>query len=452
MSETAFPEGFLWGAATASYQIEGAAREDGKGESIWDRFCRVPGAISNGDTGDVACDHYHRWRTDIENMRDLGLKAYRFSVSWPRLLPTGKGKLNRRGLDFYQTLVDALLANGIEPALTMYHWDLPQALQEHGGWVARDTASWFADYAACLFSALGDRVHIWITLNEPWVSAFLGYAQGIHAPGIRSFAKAVEASHILLLAHAKAVEAYRQVTPAKGRIGIALDLHPVYPLTDGISDQEAARVADGHQNRWFLDPVFSGAYPADMQDLYARSGIVPRIESGDGELLRSNPPDFLGVNYYFPQRAAASQKHAVLGFENCTPRDCKKTEMGWEVHPRGLHELLMRLKADYGNPAMMVTENGIACRDESREGEQIADFDRVEFIRSHLREARRAIADGAKLEGYFVWSLMDNFEWAAGYSKRFGITHVDYRTQGRTWKKSAGWYQRVIGANGAVLE
>jgi beta-glucosidase len=452
MSEPAFPEGFLWGAATASYQVEGAAREDGKGESIWDRFCRVPGAIANGDTGDIACDHYHRWRDDLENMRDLGLKAYRFSVSWPRLFPTGKGKLNRRGLDFYQALVDALLENRIEPVLTMYHWDLPQALQEHGGWVARDTASWFADYAACLFSALGDRVRTWITLNEPWVSSFLGYAQGIHAPGIRSFAKAVEASHTLLLAHAKAVQAYRQVRPAKGRIGISLDLHPVYPLTDGLSDQEAARIADGHQNRWFLDPLFTGAYPADMRELYARCGIAPRAEPDDGELLRNNPPDFLGVNYYFPQRVFASQAHAVLGFEKHVPADCEKTDMGWEVHPRGLRELLMRLKADYGNPALMITENGVACRDESREGGQVADFDRVDFIRSHLREARRAIADGARLEGYFLWSLLDNFEWAEGYSKRFGITRVDFKSQGRTWKKSASWYQRVIASNGAALE
>jgi beta-glucosidase len=452
MPETAFPEGFLWGAATAAYQIEGAAREDGKGESIWDRFCRVPGAIANGDTGDIACDHYHRWRDDVENMRDLGLKSYRFSVSWPRLFPAGRAKLNRRGLDFYQTLVDALLSNGIEPALTVYHWDLPQVLQEHGGWVARDTASWFAEYAACLFFALGDRVRTWITLNEPWVSSFLGYAQGVHAPGIRSFAKAVEASHTLLLAHAKAMQAYRQVSPSKGRVGISLDLHPVYPLTDGISDQEAARIADGHQNRWFLDPLFTGAYPVDMQELYSRCGIAPRVEPGDGELLRDNPPDFLGVNYYSPLRVFASQAHSILGYEQHVPRDCEKTDMGWEVHPPGLYEVLMRLKAGYGNPVVMVTENGAAFRDESLEGGQVADFDRVGYIRSHLGEARRAIAGGAKLEGYFLWSLMDNFEWAEGYSKRFGITRVDFKSQGRTWKKSASWYQRVIGSNGAVLE
>lgn len=451
MSETAFPEGFLWGAATAAYQIEGAAREDGKGESIWDRFCRVPGAIRNGDTGDVACDHYHRWRTDVENMRDLGLKAYRFSVSWARIFPLGRGKPNRRGLDFYQTLIDALLEHHIEPALTLYHWDLPQALQDRGGWLARDTASWFTEYAAFLFSALGDRVRTWITINEPWVAGFIGYAEGIHAPGLRGLAKGVEASHVLLMAHARAVEAYRQVSSAKGRIGIALDLHPVYPLTDGISDQEAARVADGNKNRWFLDPVFTGEYPADMRELYAQSGIAPRVEPGDGEVLRSNPPDFLGVNYYFPQRAAASQKHPVLGFENRVPRDCKTTEMGWEVFPPGLYDLLMRLKADYGDPGMMITENGVACRDEKREGDQIADDDRIEYIGAHLAEARRAIADGAKVQGYFAWSLMDNFEWAEGYSKRFGLTHVDYKTQARTWKKSACWYRGVIETNGAAL-
>jgi beta-glucosidase len=450
MAERSFPEGFLWGAATSAYQVEGAVREDGRGESIWDRFCRVPGAVVGGDTGDTACDHYHRWQSDVENMRDLGLKAYRFSVAWPRLFPGGRGKLNRKGLDFYQGLVEALLAAGIEPVLTLYHWDLPQGLQDHGGWTNRDTASWFADYAACLFAALGDRVQKWVTINEPWVAAFLGYAEGVHAPGIRSFPAAVQASHVLLLAHAKAVQACRQVGSAQARIGITLDMQTVYPLTDGASDEDAARVADGHRNRWFLQPVLAGSYPSDMMELYAAKNAAPRAEQADMELLAANRSDFLGVNYYFPQRVIASQEHAVLGFETRVPPECAKTAMGWEIHPRGLYDLLIRLKRDWGNPAMMITENGAAFADEQVKGGQVADVDRIDYVRSHLGEARRAIADGARLEGYFLWSLMDNFEWAYGYTKRFGITHVDFRTQARTWKKSASWYQGVIASNGAA--
>ena len=451
MAEKSFPDGFLWGAATAACQVEGAAREDGKGESIWDRFSRVPGAIVGGDTPEVACDHYHRWRDDVENMRDLGLKAYRFSAAWTRLFPTGRGRLNRRGLDFYQGLVDALLAAGISPVLTLYHWDLPQALQDHGGWTNRDTASWFAEYAACLFNSLGDRVHTWITINEPWVAGFLGHGEGVHAPGIRDFAAAVQASHVLLVAHAKSVEAYRQVSPDKGRIGIALDMHPVYPLSDGESDREAARIEDGHHNRWFLQPVLSGSYPSDMLELYAARHVAPRIEQDDAGLLAGNPPDFLGVNYYFPTRALASRANPVLGCQARVPRDCEKTAMGWEVYPRGLSDLLTRLKRDWGDPVLMITENGAAYDDERMEGPQVADLDRIAYLRAHLREALAAIASGVRLEGYFLWSLMDNFEWACGYAKRFGITHVDYRTQARTWKKSASWYQGVIASNGADL-
>lgn len=451
MSANSFPEGFLWGAATSACQIEGAAREDGKGESIWDRFCRVPGAIAGGETADVACDHYHRWRDDVENMRDLGLNAYRFSTAWARLFPAGKGRLNRKGLDFYEGLVDALLAVGISPALTLYHWDLPQALEDRGGWTHRDTASWFAEYSACLFNALGDRVHTWITINEPWVAAFLGYAEAIHAPGIRDFPKAVQASHNLLLAHAKSVEAYRQVSPAHGKIGIALDLHPVYPLTGGLSDGEAARIADGHKNRWFLQAVLSGSYPSDILELYTAAGLAPEMGPGDMQLLAGNPPDFLGVNYYSPQRVFATQARPVLGFQTRVPADCEKTVMGWEVYPRGLSELLIRLKRDWGDPALFVTENGIACADDVMEGRQVADHDRIAYLGAHLREARAAIAAGVRLGGYFLWSLMDNFEWAYGSGKRFGITHVDFGTQARTWKKSASWYQKVIASRGADL-
>jgi beta-glucosidase len=451
MTGAAFPKGFLWGAATASYQIEGAPREDGKGESIWDRFCTVPGAILDGTTGDIACDHYHQWREDVENMRDLGLSSYRFSIAWARIFPAGRGRLNRKGLDFYENLVDALLGARIEPAVTLYHWDLPQSLQEEGGWTSRDTASWFADYAACLFRALGDRVKIWITLNEPWVASFMGHADGLHAPGIRDFPKALEASHTLLLGHALAMQAYRQLAPAKHRIGITLDLHPIYPFSDSGSDAEAANVADGYHNRWFLDPVFTGAYPADLRELFDRKGVDFHPEAKDLELLAGNPPDFLGVNYYFPLRVRASGAHRVLGFESAVPDGCPLTEMGWEVFPEGLFDLLAWLKREYRDPAMMITENGAAYRDERMSDSQVADDDRIEYLGSHLREARRAIQAGVRLEGYYVWTLLDNFEWAFGLSRRFGITHVDFRTQARTWKKSANWYQTVIATNGTAL-
>jgi beta-glucosidase len=418
VSELRFPDNFIWGAATAAYQIEGAAQEDGRGPSIWDTFSRTPGKVFQGHTGDVACDHYHRWRDDVENMRDLGLSAYRFSTAWSRVFPQGRGRLNRKGLDFYESLVDALLAAGIRPALTLYHWDLPQVLQEAGGWTNRDTASWFADYAECLYTHLGDRVKIWMTLNEPWVAAFAGHSQGVHAPGLRDFAAAVQAAHVLLHAHALAVSAFREL---------------------------------GHGNRWFLEPVFKGTYPQDMLDLYARHHAAPRVEQGDAEVLAAHPVDFLGVNYYFPHRVYESDAGGLLGYEPGHREDAPHTAMGWEVFPQGLEDLLLRLKRDYGDPAIFITENGAAYPDEIDAGGQVQDDERIEYLDGHLRAARRAIERGVKLEGYFVWSLLDNFEWAFGTSRRFGITHVDFTTQARAWKKSALWYQRVIATNGGAL-
>ena len=451
MSTKAFPQGFLWGAATAAYQVEGAVHEDGRGETIWDRFCRVPGAISDGGTGDAACDHYHRWRDDVENMRDLRLSSYRFSTAWSRVFPHGRGTPNRTGLDFYEALVDGLLAAGIQPALTLYHWDLPQALQDIGGWTNRDTASWFAEYASCMYTHLGDRVKTWITLNEPWVSAFVGHEQGRHAPGIRDFATAVQAGHVLLHAHALAVGAFRELGPHGARVGITLDLHHVYPWSDGLSDQGAALRCDGHVNRWFLDPVFTGTYPRDMLDLYARHHAAPDVQPGDMEALAKQPVDFLGVNYYFPNRVYASDAGGLLGYEFGHLTDRPHTEMGWEVHPDSLCELLLRLKNEYGDPAIYITENGAAYKDQRVEKGQVQDDDRIEYLDGHLRACRLSIERGVKLQGYFLWSLMDNFEWAFGYGRRFGITHVDFATQGRTWKKSAGWYQRVIATNGGSL-
>ncbi len=452
MAARTFPEGFLWGAATAAYQVEGAVREGGRGESIWDRFSHTPGRTFRGETGDVACDHYRRWREDVENMRDLGVGAYRFSVAWPRIFPEGRGRVNRAGMDFYAALVDAALEVGIQPVATLYHWDLPQALQDRGGWTSRDTASRFADYAAACFASLGDRVKTWITLNEPWVTAFCGHSTGEHAPGVRDFTAAVQAAHVQLLAHALAVEAYPQESPVRGRIGITLNLSPVYPITDSGEDEEAAHVADGYLNRWFLDPVFRAAYPADMLALYQRHGRAPKTQEHDFALLRAHPVDFLGVNYYSPKRVRRSDAQPVLGFEDVVPPDCPKTEMGWEIHPRSLFHLVTRIARDYGNPAMMITENGAAFRDEVRVNGQVRDDDRIAYLADHLREARAAIEAGAKLEGYFLWSLLDNFEWSFGYSRRFGITAVDFPTQVRTWKKSAGWYQQVVATGGAAID
>ena len=451
MSTRAFPEGFQWGAATAAYQVEGAVHTDGRGESIWDRFCATPGAIAGGDTGDVACDHYHRFRDDVENMRDLGLMTYRFSAAWPRLFPNGHGRLNRRGLDFYESLVDALLAAGVRPALTLYHWDLPQALQDNGGWTNRDTASWFTDYAESLFTHLGDRVKTWMTLNEPQCAAFVGHFDGRHAPGLKDFKTAVQVSHELMRAHSLAVSEFRELCRTDCSIGIALDMHTMYPYTDGMSDVEAATKADGQVNRWFLDPVLTGKYPADVMEIYAKHGVAPRIEHDDLSVLSSNPVDFVGVNYYFPQRVYASDAGGVLGFEYGQLKDVPKTEMGWEVYPEGLCDLLIRLKNDYADPKLVITENGAAYPDAIVENGQVQDHDRIEYLASHLREARRAIEHGVKLQGYYLWSLMDNFEWGFGYGKRFGITHVDFRTQARTWKKSGSWYQSVIATNGANL-
>jgi beta-glucosidase len=447
----AFPAGFLWGAATAAYQVEGAAHEGGRGESIWDRFCRVPGAVRGGDTGDVACDHYHRWQEDVAIMRELGLRAYRFSVSWPRVFPTGRGAVNRAGLDFYDSLVDALLGAGIMPAATLYHWDLPQALQEKGGWTNRDTASWFADYAAAVCARLGDRVGAWMTINEPQVAAFCGHHEGVHAPGLRDLPAAVQAAHVLLLAHGRAAQACRQASSARLRIGIALDLHPVYPDRDSDADEEAARMADVQANRWYLDPLLRGVYPPELLSAYTKAGAAPRIEPDDLPLIFAQRPDFIGVNYYFPQRVRADRKDRVLGFSNVDPHDVDTTDMGWEIYPRGLSDILGRLRKDYDDPAMMITENGAAFADAPNERGQIQDDDRIRYLAGHLEELGNAMAAGARVEAYFLWSLMDNFEWAQGYSKRFGIIHVNNVTQARTWKKSAEWYREVIASNGTFL-
>jgi beta-glucosidase len=420
-----FSPEFTWGAATAAYQIEGARDADGKGESIWDVFCRVPGAIANGDTGEIACDHYRRYCEDVALLAELGLGAYRFSVSWPRVLPAGTGRSNEAGLAFYDRLVDELLAHGIRPLVTLYHWDLPQAIQERGGWPSPDAPGWFAEYASLVAERLGDRVHDWVTINEPGVVAWIGHLEGRHAPGARDFGTAVAAAHQLLLAHREGRRAIR-AADAEARVGIALDLRPVHPASVAPEDAQAARLLDAHQNRWFLDPLFGRGYPAELVE---RLGALapPPLDAFDGAL------DFLGANYYTRHKARPSS--GPIGAEMVAPAGVATTDMGWEVYPDGLRELLARLHDDYGPVPLVVTENGAAFGDDRL---------RLDYLARHLEAAATAIESGVPLEGYFVWSLLDNFEWAEGYAKRFGVVEVDYATQRRTIRPSGRWYAALL--------
>ena len=449
-----FPSGFRWGASTSAYQIEGALTAGGRGQSIWDTFARVPDAIAGGDTAETACDHYHRFRDDVRLMADLGIAAYRFSVSWPRIQPDGTGPANPAGLDFYQRLVDEILSHGIEPWLTLYHWELPQALEDAGGWPARDTAARFAEFTNLLHGALGDRVNRWITINEPWCASLLGYGSGVHAPGRRDGASAVRAAHHLLLGHGLAVQAIRAADPGAD-VGISLDLCPISPASDSDEDAEAVRRMDGVRNRLFLDPVLRGAYPADViADL---AGVCDFGHVRDGDLATiSTPGTFLAINYYQRNVVAAPQPDeggagpAYPGSEDIRFVKAGRpvTAMGWEIDASGLSEILLRLHRDYPAIPLYISENGAAFDDEVQADGRVNDDDRVAYLDGHLRACHQAIADGVPLSGYFVWSLLDNFEWAEGFSKRFGIVYVDYATQRRIPKASAGWYARVIQRNG----
>jgi beta-glucosidase len=428
-----FPVGFRFGVAMAAYQIEGAVDEDGRGPSIWDTFCRRPGAVAGGDTGDVACDHYHRWRDDLDLMASLGIESYRFSISWPRVQPDGRGPLNRAGVDFYKRLCLGLRERGIEPVATLYHWDLPQARQAVGGWAVRDTAERFAEYAGLM----GDELDVdaWITHNEPWVVAFLGHAEGVKAPGIRDWPTALRASHHLLLSHGWAVEAL-----SGRRVGITLNLAPVRS-----DDAAAAARMDGYLNRWFLDPVFRGWYPEDMVEHYERRyGPFDVVRDGDLAAI-SAPIDFLGINYYFPQRVRSDPTRQPLEISSVLPPP-PTTAMGWEVDPDGLHELLLRVRRDYGSVPIYITENGAAFEDGPVVNGTLEDPRRVDYLAAHLGALARAIADGVDVRRYFAWSMLDNFEWEHGYSKRFGLVYVDYATQRRVPKRSALWYRDLIGS------
>ena len=453
-SKLSMPDGFVWGTATASYQIEGAWQEDGKGESIWDGFTHTPGKIIDGSTGDVACDHYHRWREDIALMRDLGLRAYRFSIAWPRILPTGRGIINQAGLDFYQNLVDGLLEAGITPYVTLYHWDLPQTLQEAGGWPARSTAQAFVEYADIVSSALGDRVKHWITINEPWCVAFLSHQLGEHAPGWQDWPAALAASHHVLLAHGWAVPAIRRNSPG-AEVGITLNFTPAYPASPSYADREATRYLDGYINRWFLDPLAGRRYPADMVADYRAAGHLgpegmTMVQDGDLQAI-ATPTDFLGVNYYtraVVRDTAAPDNLPQTVFQ--APRE-EWTEMDWEVFPPSFYDLLCRLHFEYQVPKLYVTENGASYSDGPTAEGQVPDERRIAYLRDHLAAAQRAVQAGVPLAGYFVWSLMDNFEWAKGYTQRFGIVWTDYATQQRLPKQSALWYKGVMAENGVEV-
>lgn len=451
-----FPEKFIWGTATSSYQIEGGWNEDGKSESIWDRFTHTPGKIEDRTTGDEACDHYHRWPEDIALMKSLHMQAYRFSIAWPRILPNGVGQKNQKGLDFYSRLVDGLLAAGITPFVTLYHWDLPQVLQDQGGWPERFMVDAFAEYTEVVSRHLGDRVKNWMPHNEPWVAAFLGYQFGQHAPGLTDPAAALRAAHHLLLSHGRAVSIIRANSP-QAEVGMVLNMNLTYPASPSHADYQAARFHDGFLNRWFLDPLVGRQYPADM--VAAFSEALPDgldfVHPGDYEVI-STHTDFLGINYY--SRSVNRDESVTDNLPRVIdPLVNEHTDIGWEVYPDGLFDLLTRLHTDYRVPKIYITENGASYGDgpvgngESGSA-RVPDSRRLNYLRDHFSAAHRAIQIGVPLAGYFAWSFMDNFEWAKGFSQRFGIVWVDYETQQRLPKDSALWYSQVIAQNGFSVE
>jgi beta-glucosidase len=451
MAPRTFPDAFLWGVATSAYQIEGGVREGGRGESIWDRFAATPGRIADGSDAGTACDHYHRWKEDVRLLQWLGVGAYRFSVAWPRVIPGDGGAVNEPGLDFYDALVDALIGAGIQPFITLYHWDLPQAIQDRGGWAARDITDAFAEYTAVVTRRLGDRVRHWITHNEPWVVATGGHENGDHAPGHRDPGEALRVAHHILLSHGRAVEVVRETVPG-AEVGISLNLAPIWPASPEEADRDAARRQDGSLNRWYLDPLFRGSYPDDAIANRIRRGHLagpelPFVQAGDLNTI-ATPIDFLGVNYYsrWVVRADGDGEPVVV---SAVPKE-ELTDTDWEVFPQGLYDLLIRIEREYRPPLIYITENGAAYADGPDDAGRITDTRRVEYLRSHLSAAHRAIKDGVPLRGYFAWSFLDNFEWSSGYEKRFGLYWVDYATQQRIPKDSAFWYREAVSANTAI--
>ena len=448
-----FPADFVWGAATAAYQIEGAVDEDGRGESIWDRFCATPGNVRGGDSGAIACDFYHRFPDDLRLVHELGVNALRLSVAWPRIVPEGRGPVNQKGLDFYDRLVDALLEHGIAPYLTLYHWDLPQVLEDRGGWPERATVEAFAEYVEVVVRRLGDRVAHWITINEPWVVAWLGYGSGnleppalANAPGRTSRRDAFAALHHLLVAHGRSVEIVRREAPGS-TVGIALNMSHVYPASDSERDLRAAAEADGHLQRWILDSLYKGRYSADMLDRF--QGELPTFTDDDLRLIAS-PTDFLAVNNY--SRAVVAATPEDDGWTAVQTPGAHRTEMGWEVYPRGLSDLLVRLHDDYAPSRIYVGENGAAFSDVRLHDGSVHDRERTAYLRDHIEAVSAALDQGVPVAGYFVWSLLDNFEWAHGYSKRFGIVYIDYPTLERVPKASYYWYRDFIARQRPTVE
>jgi beta-glucosidase len=442
-----FATDFLWGCATSSYQIEGAVQEDGRAESIWDRFCATPGKVRGGATGAVACDHYHRWPEDLDIARDMGMAAYRFSIAWPRIIPGIGAQPNEKGLDFYARLVDGMLERGLQPWATLYHWDLPQYLQDQGGWNNRATVDAYLGFVDAVTRRLGDRVKHWITHNEPWCTAIIGNFEGLHAPGLTDFKTALQVCHHVLLSHGKAVPLIRANVP-DAQVGIALSLHPLRPASSSAQDAAAVARHDGLRYRWFLDPLHGRGYPAaTLADVGA---AAPLVETGDMEAIAA-PVDFLGVNYYFPETVADAPGTAPLETHAAPPAGAQTTALGWEVAPEGLTELLVRIARDYHPAPMFITENG-SCYDDVPDADgEIDDAERVAYLQRHLAALKVAIDAGAPVHGYFAWSLIDNFEWAEGYERRFGLVHVDYQTQQRRIKRSGKWYREFLGAGQGVV-
>lgn len=444
MTQLVFPKSFIFGTATASYQIEGAWNKDGKGENIWDRFSHQPGNVLNGDTGDVACDHYHRYEEDIQLMKELGIDSYRLSISWARIFPEGAGGINQKGVDFYIKLLHLLQQAGIKPAVTLYHWDLPQKLQDKGGWANRESIQWFNDYAKFCFEKFGQYVDKWITFNEPWVSAFLGYAYGNHAPGIRDYHTALQVSHHILLAHGQAVKSFRQGNYT-GKIGITLNVSEFYPFSQREKDIQAASRAKKELVDLFLSPIYKKRYPQALFNWYKDLNLLPDIKEGDLDKI-AQPVDFLGINYYLTHSTIFDETNWPLKTKTVS-RGLPTTDMEWEIHPEGLYDILNYIQKTYNPNAIEITENGRASKDVVNFDGNVLDYDRIDYLERHFSEAVRAINDGVKLTAYYIWSMLDNFEWAFGYSKRFGIVYVDFKTGERIPKQSYYWYKKLIEEN-----
>ena len=451
MEKIRFPTGFLWGTATASYQIEGAWNEDGKGESIWDMVSHKPGKIRNGDTGDIACDHYHRYKEDVQIMKAMNLNAYRFSISWSRIFPSGKGEINEKGVEFYDNLINELLNNEIEPVVTLYHWDLPLALHDIGGWENQEVVDAYIEYAKYVFDHFGDRIKKWITFNEPAIFTVAFYRSDAFT-GKSNIRGGYIASTNVNLAHATAVNAYRNSKYNDGEIGITLNLSHVYPVFESPLNSKAVKFIDGIFNRWYLDPIFKASYPQDVLNFLRAKYDFPPIPEEDLKLLKDNPIDFLGINNYSCMWVGANNSEELTSINKLVKQermeDREYSAYGWETCPDGFFDLLMRVDKEYHHPLIYITENGMACKDDLFENGIVQDEDRINYLKKYFKAANKAIQNGVNLKGYFIWSLLDNFEWFAGYSIRFGLIRVNYKTQERIWKKSALWYRDVIAENG----